>query len=133
MLIKDWLEQSRGIITGTCILDLQYILINLNNHRKSVKKYFERKIAKTGNIRPFFTNENLTTVPDCLSINDLYTVEEIFFNVEIVKTKIKNLKVISSSGPDGISSKFLTVHQDGCHYHWIGSWKMLHLYLKKGS
>jgi len=130
-MLKDWLKQSRGIITCTCILDLQYILINLNNPRKSVKKYFERKIAKSGNKRPYFTNENLTTVPDCLSINDLYTVEEIFFDVEIVKTKIKNLKVISSSGPDEISSKFLTVHQDASHYHWIGSWKMLHLYLKK--
>ena len=59
-----------------------------------------------------FTNENLTTLPDCPSINDPYSVEDIFCYVEIVKSKIKNLKVSSSSGPDGISSKVLTDHQD---------------------
>ena len=120
---------------------------------RAAKKYFERKIAKNGNKRPFnsyiksktstkttvgplkdgnelisdnlkmanmlnqafskvFTNENLTTLPDCPSINDPYSVEDIFFDAETVKTKIKNLKISSSAGPDGISSKFLTDHQD---------------------
>ena len=120
---------------------------------RAAKKYFERKIAKNGNKRPFnsyiksktstkttvgplqdgnelisdnlkmanmlnqafskvFTNENLTTLPDCPSINDPYSVEDIFLDAETVKTKIKNLKISSSAGPDGISSKFLTDHQD---------------------
>ena len=59
-----------------------------------------------------FTNENLTTLPDCPSINDPCSVEDIFFDAETVKAKIKNLKISSSAGPDGISSKFLTDHQD---------------------
>ena len=54
MLIKDWLEQSRGIITGTCILDLQYILINLNNARKSVKKIFWEENSQNWEYKTLF-------------------------------------------------------------------------------
>ena len=39
-------------------------------------------------------------------------IEDVYFEEKTVKSKIKNFKISSSSGPDGISSKFLHDHVD---------------------
>ena len=59
-----------------------------------------------------FTHEDLTTTPRCVDNSNGRKVENVVFDVDTVKRKINKLKVSSSSGPDGISSKFLSDHVD---------------------
>ena len=59
-----------------------------------------------------FTHEGLTTTPKCANISNGHSVEKALFDVDMVKRKIKKLKISFSSGPDGISSKFLLDHVD---------------------
>ena len=59
-----------------------------------------------------FTNEDTTNLPHLPHHHVQDRVEDIYFDEATVKTKIKNLKISGSSGPDGISSKFLHDHVD---------------------
>jgi len=57
-----------------------------------------------------FTNEDTTNLPHLPHHHVQDRVEDIYFVEATVKTNIKNLKISSSPGPDGISSKFLHDH-----------------------
>ena len=59
-----------------------------------------------------FSHEDTTNLPPYPQLNGQNTVEDVYFDEMTVKSKIKNLKISSSSGPDGISSKFLYDHVD---------------------
>ena len=63
-----------------------------------------------------FTNEDKTTMPTCPDVSGGNRIENSFFDTETVSKKIKSLKVSSSSGPDGLSSKFLVDHVDSLAY-----------------
>ena len=54
-----------------------------------------------------FSNENMSDIPPCPSLSDNQSINHIRFTPEVVSKKIKSLKISSSSGPDGISSRFL--------------------------
>ena len=55
-----------------------------------------------------FSNENLSDIPQCQYLSGNQLISHIRFTPEKVAKKIRKLKVSSSSGPDGISSRFLT-------------------------
>ena len=63
-----------------------------------------------------FTHEDKTNMPTCPDASGGHRTENTFFDADTVKKKIKNLKVSSSSGPDGMSSKFLVDHVDSLAY-----------------
>ena len=63
-----------------------------------------------------FTHEDPNSVPPCLQPPDEYGVENIYFDEETVIRKLKSLKVSSSSGPDGMSSKFLVDYAEYLSY-----------------
>ena len=54
-----------------------------------------------------FSNEDASHIPDCPDTSHGFKLENTFFDEETVRNKIKKLKISASSGPDGISSKFL--------------------------
>ena len=62
-----------------------------------------------------FTHEDKTNMPTCPDASGGHRTENTF-DADTVKKKIKNLKVSSSSGPDGMSSKFLVDHVDSLAY-----------------
>jgi len=57
-----------------------------------------------------FSNEDISNLPTCTPTNNGSYVNDIYFDAVTVKNKIKKLKVSSSSGPDGLSSRFLADH-----------------------
>ena len=59
-----------------------------------------------------FTVEDLSNIPYCPPMSQLYSVTDAYFDPETIKRKILNLKTSSSSGPDKISSRFLQNHVD---------------------
>ena len=59
-----------------------------------------------------FSNEDLVNIPDCPDNSKGNMIHDAVFNPDNVLIKIKSLKVSSSSGPDGLSSKFLADHAD---------------------
>lgn len=59
-----------------------------------------------------FTNEDLVNIPPCPDTSGGNTIEDLYFNSETVYKKIRSLKISSSSGPDGLSSKFLSDYAD---------------------
>ena len=59
-----------------------------------------------------FTNEDLAHIPLCPNQSGGNSIQDVIFDAETVYKKIKSLKVSSSSGPDGLSSKFLADHAD---------------------
>ena len=52
-----------------------------------------------------FSNEDLVNIPDCPDNSKGNMIHDTVFNPDNVLKKIKSLKVSSSSGPDGLSSK----------------------------
>ena len=62
-----------------------------------------------------FTHEDKTNMPTCPDASGGHRTENTF-DADTVKKKIKNLKVSSSTGPDGMSSKFLVDHVDSLAY-----------------
>ena len=63
-----------------------------------------------------FTIEDTTNIPTCPDTSGGSSKGNVIFDVETVKNKIKSLKVSSTAGPDGLSSKFLVDHVDGLAY-----------------
>ena len=59
-----------------------------------------------------FTNENPSNIPVCDRVNDYISVSDIYIEPMSVYKKITKLKLSASSGPDGISSKFLSEYGD---------------------
>ena len=54
-----------------------------------------------------FTNEDLANIPDCPPQAGNQSISNILFTPDMVAKKIMKLKISSSAGPDGISSRFL--------------------------
>ena len=63
-----------------------------------------------------FSNEDASHVPDCPDTSQGFKLENTYFDEETVRNKIKKIKVSASSGPDGISSKFLSEYADILSY-----------------
>ena len=59
-----------------------------------------------------FSNENLANFPDCPPLSQNHTITSVKFTPQAVCRKISKLKISSSSGPDGISSRFLADHKE---------------------
>ena len=54
-----------------------------------------------------FSNEDTTNIPPCRDTSNRNSICEVQFTPDIVARKIRKLKISNSSGPDGISSRFL--------------------------
>ena len=55
-----------------------------------------------------FTQEDRSNIPQCASVNNPSSIDDILFDPDTVYRKLKNLKISSSSGPDHFSSRFLS-------------------------
>ena len=55
-----------------------------------------------------FTNENLSNIPPCPDTSGGNSIQDIYFDPDKVYRKILSLRVSSSSGPDGLSTRFLS-------------------------
>ena len=58
------------------------------------------------------SQKDLANIPLCPDNSNGNTIHDAVFDPDTVLKKIRNLKVSSSSGPDGLSSKFLLDHTD---------------------
>ena len=63
-----------------------------------------------------FTHEDPLTAPTCPDSSGGFRVENILFDEETVREKIKSMKISTSSGPDGLSTKFLVDYADYLSY-----------------
>ena len=101
---------------------------------RKAKMKFECSIANNGNKRPFnsyirlmatilntqfssvFTSEDASNIPICPDLSQGHRVANMYFDEETVRNKIHSPKLSTSSGPDGLSTKFIYDHAEILSY-----------------
>ena len=63
-----------------------------------------------------FTSEDASNIPICPDLSQGHRVANMYFDEETVRNKIHSLKISTSSGPDGLSTKFIHDHAEILSY-----------------